>query len=82
MFTQSVFSKVTKKGKRRSSGIAGFTIRSLLNGKRWRHFAVQRPYSGVLTEFMWRNIYPTRLCQYLMKSPPIFKVLKRVEICI
>lgn len=34
MFTESVFSKVTKKGKRRSSGIEGFRnmIHSLLNG--------------------------------------------------
>lgn len=73
----SLFLAKSQKGKRRSSGIEGFgnMIHSLLNGNGGNTLLCNGLIS-VLNLCGWIYcIYPTRLCQYLMKSPQYLKYL-------
>lgn len=78
MFTESVFSKSHKKGKRRSSGIEGFrnTIHSLLNGNGGNSLLCN---GLILVCELHLLLSPNKTVSVLNEiplHPPIFKVLK------
>lgn len=78
----SLFLAKSRKGKkRRSRGIEGFrnTVRSLLNGNGGDAFLLCNGLLPVCEPNSWRGIYrfyPTKLCQYLTRTPRYLKYLK------